>query len=165
MTFLTFTIGKFKSSKFQNCPSETEILQSYFKITNNKTESQLSTSQVNESECRWMILPRKMNVADTYLLWRKQTNCLACARRRHKIKTHLSVSSSALNLKSYFLSFHPFNNSRFKCSHSFVDRLLIISWTIKQLFSVKNIWANGVIHQLNWKSYKRLYTSQLFVRC
>ncbi len=50
MTFLTFTIGKFKSSKFQNCRSETEILQSDFEITNSESESQQSTSQMNESE-------------------------------------------------------------------------------------------------------------------
>jgi hypothetical protein len=37
LTFLTFTIGKFENSKFQNCLSEPEILQSYFLITNSKT--------------------------------------------------------------------------------------------------------------------------------
>ncbi len=41
--FLIFTIGKYKSSKFQNCPSETEILQSYFEITNSERERQQNT--------------------------------------------------------------------------------------------------------------------------
>ncbi len=50
LTFLTFMINKFESSKFQNCLSKTEILWSYFKITKNKSESQQSTSQMNESE-------------------------------------------------------------------------------------------------------------------
>ncbi len=44
----------FESSKVQNCPSETEILQSYFEIPNCESESQQSTSQMNESEQKWM---------------------------------------------------------------------------------------------------------------
>ncbi len=50
LEFLTFTIGKYESSKLQNCPSETEILQSYSKIANSKSENQQSTSQMNERE-------------------------------------------------------------------------------------------------------------------
>jgi len=50
LIFLTFTIGKFESSKFQNCPSKTEILQLYFEITNSESKSPQSTSQMNESE-------------------------------------------------------------------------------------------------------------------
>jgi hypothetical protein len=40
-------IGKMESSKFQNCPSETEIMLSYFEITNSESESQQSTLQNN----------------------------------------------------------------------------------------------------------------------
>ena len=57
--FLTFLIDKFESSKFWNCLSETEILQSYFKITNSKSESQQSILQMNEREQKWIILPWK----------------------------------------------------------------------------------------------------------
>ncbi len=53
----------FESSKFQNCPSETEILQLYFEITNCKSESQQSTLQMNESEQNWMILAKKLSVS------------------------------------------------------------------------------------------------------
>jgi len=42
-------IGKFESSKFQNCLHKTEIQQSYYEITNSKSESQQRTSQMNES--------------------------------------------------------------------------------------------------------------------
>jgi hypothetical protein len=45
-------VQKFKSSKFQNCLSETKILQSYFKIVNIESKSQQSTSQMNEREQR-----------------------------------------------------------------------------------------------------------------
>ncbi len=48
--FLTFTIGKFENSKFQNFPSEPERLWSYFEITNMESECQQRTSQMNESE-------------------------------------------------------------------------------------------------------------------
>jgi hypothetical protein len=61
MTFLTFTIGKFESSKFWNCLSKTKILQSYLEIANSESESQQSTLQMNESEQKWVILPRKFN--------------------------------------------------------------------------------------------------------
>ncbi len=37
-------------SKFQNCPSETEIPGSYFEITNSESKSQQSTLQMSESE-------------------------------------------------------------------------------------------------------------------
>ncbi len=33
-------IGKFESSKFWNCPSKTEILLSYFEISNRESKSQ-----------------------------------------------------------------------------------------------------------------------------
>jgi len=36
-------IGKYETSKFRNCLSETEILQSYFEITKSENESQQST--------------------------------------------------------------------------------------------------------------------------
>ncbi len=45
------------SLKFQNCPNETEILQSNFEIINSESKSQQSTSQLNEREL--IILPRK----------------------------------------------------------------------------------------------------------
>ncbi len=48
---LTFTIAKYKSSKFWYCTSETKILQSYFEIANSESESQQSTfEQLNKSE-------------------------------------------------------------------------------------------------------------------
>ncbi len=47
MTFLTFTIGKFESSEFHDCLTETKILHSYFEITNSESKS---TSQMNKSE-------------------------------------------------------------------------------------------------------------------
>jgi hypothetical protein len=50
LEYLTFTIGKYKSSKFLNCPSETEILQSYFEIANSKSKSQQRTLQMNKIE-------------------------------------------------------------------------------------------------------------------
>ncbi len=50
LTFLTFMIGKFESSKFQNCLSKTKFLGSYFEITNSKSESQQSALQMNETE-------------------------------------------------------------------------------------------------------------------
>ena len=40
LNFLTFTVDKFESSKFQNCLRKTEILRSYFEITNSKSKSQ-----------------------------------------------------------------------------------------------------------------------------
>ena len=43
-------IGKFKSSKFWNCPSETEILQLYFEIANRESESWQRTSEMNERD-------------------------------------------------------------------------------------------------------------------
>jgi hypothetical protein len=52
-------ISKFESSKFQNCPSKTEILQLYFKIANSESESQQIKLQLNEREQKGWILPRK----------------------------------------------------------------------------------------------------------
>ncbi len=40
----------YKTSKFWNGPSETEILQSYFEIANSKSESQQSALHLNKSE-------------------------------------------------------------------------------------------------------------------
>ncbi len=48
LTFLTFTIAKFETSKFQICLNETEILQSSFETTKSKTESQESTLQLHK---------------------------------------------------------------------------------------------------------------------
>jgi len=42
MTFLTFAIAKFETSKFWICFNKTEILQSTFESTESKTESQQS---------------------------------------------------------------------------------------------------------------------------
>jgi hypothetical protein len=50
LTFLTFTIAKFESSKFQISPKVTEILRTTFEITDNESESQHSASQLNESK-------------------------------------------------------------------------------------------------------------------
>ncbi len=43
-------IGKFESSKFQNCPSENKILQSNFEINNSESESLQSISQMDKIE-------------------------------------------------------------------------------------------------------------------
>jgi hypothetical protein len=39
-----------KVQNFQNCPSETEIVWSYFEIANSESESQQSASQMKERE-------------------------------------------------------------------------------------------------------------------
>jgi len=48
LTFLTFAIAKCETLKLQICSNETEILQSSFESTESETESQQSTSQLNE---------------------------------------------------------------------------------------------------------------------
>ncbi len=45
LTFLSFAIAKFETSKFQICLKETKILQSSFESTESETESQQSTLQ------------------------------------------------------------------------------------------------------------------------
>ncbi len=46
--FLTFANGKFETLKFQNCPNETKILQSNYKITSSECESQQGTQKLNK---------------------------------------------------------------------------------------------------------------------
>ncbi len=48
--FFNFHHRKFETSKFWICLNETEILQSSFKGIESDTESQQSTSQLNESK-------------------------------------------------------------------------------------------------------------------
>jgi hypothetical protein len=64
----------FEGSKFQNCPSETEILHSYFEIPNCESESQQSTSQMNESEQNWMILAKNCQFRGILLTFVKSNN-------------------------------------------------------------------------------------------
>ncbi len=47
MTFWTYAIAKFKTSKFQICTNETEILESSFESTESETKSQQSTSKLH----------------------------------------------------------------------------------------------------------------------
>ncbi len=49
LTFWTFAIAKFETSKFLICINETNILESSFKSTESETKSQQSTSKLHKS--------------------------------------------------------------------------------------------------------------------
>ncbi len=56
LTFWTFTIAKFKSSKFWICMNETEILESSFESTKSETESQQSSFKFASGKPSFIIL-------------------------------------------------------------------------------------------------------------